>query len=155
MYLIGDDQAWELVDAAMKGARDDIVRAAEEYVGKGTRRDGIVLTHGHFDGVGALDELFERSDVPVGAHQRDLTHVTGIKHYVEAHPEVGTGVMALLSFAYPNADVYLRPGWVRCQTIRPYHHWRAGNGYTLLDPPMAISRYCVPATEPSFPATRL
>lgn len=107
VYLVGNGQGWVLIDAAMKGAGDDIVGAAEEYFGEGARPDAILLTHGHFDHVGAMEELLERWDVPVWAHQNELPHLTGRQDYVEPDPSVGKGAMALLSFAYPNAAIDL------------------------------------------------
>lgn len=107
VYLVGTADQWVLVDAALKGAADDIVAAAEEHFGEGTMPAAIVLTHGHFDHVGALDELLQRWDVPVYAHRLELPHLTGKKDYVEPDPTVGKGAMALLSFAYPNEAIDL------------------------------------------------
>lgn len=107
VYLVGTEQNWVLVDAALKGAGDDIAGAAEEYFGEGAQPSAIVLTHGHFDHVGALPELLERWDVPVWAHEIELPHLTGQQDYVEPDPTVGKGAMALLSFAYPNEAIDL------------------------------------------------
>lgn len=107
VYLVGGPDGWVLVDAAMKGAGDDIAKAAEHYFGEGTRPEAIVLTHGHFDHVGAIEELLDRWDVPVWAHQLELPHLTGREDYVEPDPTVGKGAMALLSFSYPNAAIDL------------------------------------------------
>jgi glyoxylase-like metal-dependent hydrolase (beta-lactamase superfamily II) len=101
LYLWGTEAGWVLIDAGVKGCADDIVEVAEERFGKGTVPQAIVLTHGHFDHVGAFPELFEHWDVPVYAHPLELPHLTGETDYPPPDPTVGRGAMALLSFAYP------------------------------------------------------
>jgi glyoxylase-like metal-dependent hydrolase (beta-lactamase superfamily II) len=105
LYLRGEpgSASWVLIDAGLKGAADTIVATAEERFGKGAEPAAVVLTHGHFDHVGALPELLERwGDVPIYAHPLELPHLTGKADYPPPDPTVGKGAMALLSFAYPN-----------------------------------------------------
>jgi glyoxylase-like metal-dependent hydrolase (beta-lactamase superfamily II) len=102
VYFIGTSDNWILVDAGLPGATDAIVAAAEEEFGEGTQPSAIVLTHGHFDHVGAFPQLFEHWDVPVWVHSLELPHVTGQEDYPPPDPTVGKGAMALLSFAYSN-----------------------------------------------------
>ena len=101
LYLSGTKDGWVLVDAGLQGSAGAIVEAAEERFGAGTSPRAIILTHGHFDHVGAFPELFETWDVPVYAHPRELPHLTGQADYPPPDPTVGKGAMALLSFAYP------------------------------------------------------
>lgn len=101
LYFWGTKDGWVLIDGGVQGCADDIVKAAEERFGEGTAPQAIVLTHGHFDHVGAFPDLFERWDVPVYAHQMELPHLTGKKDYNPPDPTVGGGAMALMSFAYP------------------------------------------------------
>ncbi len=101
LYFSGTSERWVLIDAALPGSADNIVEAAEERFGEGTAPQAIVLTHGHFDHVGALPDLLERWDVPVYAHPLELPHLTGETDYLPPDPTVGKGAMALLSFAYP------------------------------------------------------
>ncbi len=107
LYLWGTRDGWVLIDAGVKGCADDIVKVAEERFGEGTVPQAIVLTHGHFDHVGAFPELFEHWDVPVYAHPLELPHLTGKADYPPPDPTVGRGAMALLSFAYPSSAIDL------------------------------------------------
>jgi glyoxylase-like metal-dependent hydrolase (beta-lactamase superfamily II) len=107
LYLWGTADSWVLIDAGMQGGADAIFETAEERFGKGTAPRAIVLTHGHFDHVGAFPELFERWDVPVYAHVLELPHLTGQADYPPPDPTVGKGAMALLSFVYPNKAIDL------------------------------------------------
>ena len=102
LYLFGTRDSWVLIDGGLKGAADLIVETAEERFGTDTRPDAVVLTHGHFDHIGAFPELFGRWDVPVYAHPLEIPHLTGLMDYPPPDPTVGKGAMALMSFAYPN-----------------------------------------------------
>jgi len=106
-YFLGDADGWILVDAGLRGAADDIIETARSRFGERARPMSIVLTHGHFDHVGALPELLEQWDVPVWAHPLEIPHLTGESDYPPPDPTVGKGAMALLSFAYPNAAIDL------------------------------------------------
>ncbi len=106
LYLQGTPESWVLIDAGLQGCTDDIVKTAEERFG-GTAPQAIVLTHGHFDHVGAFPEIFEHWDVPVYAHRLEMPYLTGEQDYPEPDPTVGKGMMALMSFAYPNKAIDL------------------------------------------------
>jgi len=109
LYFVGEagagDQQWTLVDAGLHGSADRIVRAAEDRFGPGARPAAIVLTHGHFDHVGALETLAARWDVPVYAHELELPYLTGRASYPPPDPTVGGGAMAFLSRTYPRGPV--------------------------------------------------
>jgi len=51
------DGRWVLVDAGVWGTTSAIVRASETRFGNDSRPAAIVLTHGHFDHVGALQDF--------------------------------------------------------------------------------------------------
>lgn len=102
LYMYGTADNWVLIDAGLAGSADDIIKAAEERFGEGAKPAAYILTHGHFDHVGAFPELFETWDVPIHAHVDEVPFLTGQQDYPEPDPGVGRGAMALLSFAYPN-----------------------------------------------------
>jgi len=105
--LIGErgTSNWVLVDAGVKLFGRRIVEAAEELYHGPPR--AILLTHGHFDHVGSLKELAEGWDVPVYAHELELPFLTGREDYLPPDPSVGGGLMASLSFLYPNRGIDL------------------------------------------------
>jgi glyoxylase-like metal-dependent hydrolase (beta-lactamase superfamily II) len=106
-YLIGRPDNWILVDAALAGAATAIIEAAEAEFGPSAVPKAILLTHGHFDHVGALPALLDHWDVPVWAHPLEVPHLTGTEDYPPPDPSVGKGAMALLSFAYPSKAIDL------------------------------------------------
>lgn len=104
-FLVGDPHAWEpewvLVDAGLMTSAPAIFRAAEERFGPDCPPKAIVLTHGHFDHVGALRDVLARWNVPVYAHRLEMPYITGRSSYPPPDPAVGGGAMAYLSWLYP------------------------------------------------------
>lgn len=97
----GDDKKWVLIDAGLKGSGKKIKRMAEDIFGQGTKPEAILLTHGHFDHTGALDELTALWDVPVYAHYLELPYLKGISCYPPPDPMTGGGLMSNLSWMFP------------------------------------------------------
>ena len=76
MFMYGDSHSWVLIDAGLKGSSRDIIDAAEKRFGHGVAPKAFILTHGHFDHVGAFPELFEQWDVPIYAHPKEVPFLT-------------------------------------------------------------------------------
>ena len=77
---------------------------AREHFGD-TPPVAIVLTHGHFDHVGALDELLNTWNVPVYGHPEEAPYLTGSRSYPDPDPTVGGGMMARMAALYPRSPI--------------------------------------------------
>ena len=99
------DGNWVLVDAGIPGSTSAICSAASaRFDGKG-RPACIIMTHAHFDHVGALETLASKWDVPVYAHHAEHPYLDGTQSYPPADPGVGGGLLALLSPLFPTRPV--------------------------------------------------
>jgi len=107
--LVGNAESGEfvLVDAGMPGSADEIISLTESRFGSNSRPKAIVLTHGHFDHVGAIIELVEHWNVPVYAHELELPFLTGKSSYPEPDPTVEGGMVAKMSPMFPNEPINL------------------------------------------------
>ena len=99
------NRAWVLIDAGIAGSAGAIEKGAEHRFGKKSPPAAIIMTHGHFDHVGALETLADRWGVPIFAHTRELPYLDGRESYPPADPSVGGGMMAALSGLYPRGPI--------------------------------------------------
>jgi len=107
--LVGNPKTGDfvLVDAGMPESANEIISVTEERFGPNSRPKAIILTHGHFDHVGAVIELVKHWDVPVYAHQMEMPFLTGQKSYPEPDPTVEGGLVAKMSPMFPNEPIDL------------------------------------------------
>ncbi|PTX60277.1 glyoxylase-like metal-dependent hydrolase (beta-lactamase superfamily II) [Melghirimyces profundicolus] len=107
--FVGDPeskQGWVLVDAGMPGSADDILSTAADRFG-GRKPTAIILTHGHFDHVGAVVYLAKKWNVPVYTHPREMPYLTGRSRYPEPDATVEGGWVAKISPLFPTEPVDL------------------------------------------------
>ncbi|MFD1415092.1 MBL fold metallo-hydrolase [Oceanobacillus jeddahense] len=96
-----------LIDAGMPQSADKIIAITEERFGKNSRPKAIILTHGHFDHVGAAVDLVKHWNIPVYAHKLELPYLTGKQNYPEPDPSVEGGVIAKAASIFPNESIDL------------------------------------------------
>jgi glyoxylase-like metal-dependent hydrolase (beta-lactamase superfamily II) len=110
VYMVQDalEKNWVLIDAGLKTSARKIKRMAAALFGKESKPACIILTHGHFDHVGSLLKLATEWNVPVYAHYLELPYLTGKSNYPPPDPSVGGGLMAWMSFIYPNKPINLQ-----------------------------------------------
>jgi len=112
--VVNEGDGWTLIDSGLYLSASKIKSWAEDHFGKGTKPSAIILTHGHFDHVGAIEDLLKQWDVPVYAHAGELAYLTGQIKYPPPDPSVGGGLMAVMSPLYPRTSADIRD---RVQTL--------------------------------------
>ncbi|MGY4363435.1 glyoxylase-like metal-dependent hydrolase (beta-lactamase superfamily II) [Bradyrhizobium sp. i1.3.1] len=109
VVFVGDENAGDgncfLVDAGILGSAPAIRSAARARFGAYGRPACVIMTHAHFDHVGALETLANEWDVPVYAHSAEHPYLDGTQSYPPADPSVGGGLLARLSPLFPTKPV--------------------------------------------------
>lgn len=99
------DRGWVLVDTGIAGTKSEIVSAAAERFGTGARPVAIVQTHGHFDHVGALEDLSQEWDTPILAHPLERPFLDGRQSYPAPDTHAGGGIMPKLAALFPRSPI--------------------------------------------------
>lgn len=106
--IVGDpSKEWVLVDTGMPNSSDEIVDKLQEKFGSVNRPKAIILTHGHFDHVGAVIDFASNWNVPIYAHEAEFPYLTGKKNYPEPDTTVEGGLIAKMSGLFPHESIQL------------------------------------------------
>ena len=103
--VVHDDGSWTLIDAGLPFSEPYIRHWAEKNFKEPP--NAILLTHGHFDHVGAARSLAEAWNVPICAHDAEVPFLSGQRAYAPPDPGAGGGLMSLLSPLYPHGPIDL------------------------------------------------
>jgi glyoxylase-like metal-dependent hydrolase (beta-lactamase superfamily II) len=101
----GPGNPWVLIDAGLPGFASQIRQKAEALFGPDNAPKAIVLTHGHADHTGSLETLLKHWPVPVYAHKLERPYLTGKSSYPPQDPGIGGGLMAYMSWVFPNGSI--------------------------------------------------
>jgi glyoxylase-like metal-dependent hydrolase (beta-lactamase superfamily II) len=97
------DGSWTLIDAGLPSSAPFIRRWAEQAFHLAPK--AIVLTHGHFDHMGAASSLADYWDIPIYAHPLEIPYLTG--ECPEPNLAADGGIMPMLSPLYSGAPADL------------------------------------------------
>jgi glyoxylase-like metal-dependent hydrolase (beta-lactamase superfamily II) len=100
-----DATDWVLVDTGLKSSAAKVKKMAADIFGSTGKPAAIIMTHGHFDHRGSLQQLADEWGVPAYCHHMELPYLTGKASYPPADPTVGGGMMAYSSFLYPKSPI--------------------------------------------------
>lgn len=93
IFLVGNKDQFVLVDAGLPKSGEEIISVIEDRFGK-SQPKAIILTHGHFDHIGGLIEIVDKWDIPVFAHEMEISFLTGKKSYPADFPILRSPVVS-------------------------------------------------------------
>ncbi len=115
VYTIrGAGGQWSLIDSGLPLSTTRVKHWVQSVFGENAKPQNIILTHGHFDHVGTVQELANEWNVPVFAHPAELPFLNGQTKYPPPDPSVGGGLMAVMSPLFPRTSTDIRD---RVQTL--------------------------------------
>jgi glyoxylase-like metal-dependent hydrolase (beta-lactamase superfamily II) len=94
-----------LVDTGLKSSAPKIKKMIAEVLSPAATPMAIIMTHGHFDHRGSIQQLAGEWQVPVYAHHLELPYLNGKSAYPPPDATVGGGAMASLAFMYPKTPI--------------------------------------------------
>jgi glyoxylase-like metal-dependent hydrolase (beta-lactamase superfamily II) len=101
-----ENNNWVLVDTGFKSSSaQKIKNFVAEVIKPGSAPAAIIMTHGHFDHRGALQQLSDEWNVPVYIHRLEMPYLSGKASYPPPDATVGGGMMAHMAFVYPKAPI--------------------------------------------------
>ncbi|HEX8315510.1 MAG TPA: MBL fold metallo-hydrolase [Flavisolibacter sp.] len=107
VFIIESQQqpGFVLIDTGLKSSYAKIKNLIAEVMEPGAVPQAIIMTHGHFDHRGALQQLATEWRIPVYCHHMELPYLTGKASYPPPDSTVGGGVMASMAFTYPSGPI--------------------------------------------------
>ncbi len=93
-----------LVDAGMPDSENLVLKGIKKRFGPDAELKAIILTHGHFDHVGALEGLLAKWDVPIYSHKLEEPYLTGQTDYPPPNSDV-PGLVAKMSPRFPRQSI--------------------------------------------------
>ncbi|KAB7671203.1 MBL fold metallo-hydrolase [Bacillus sp. B1-b2] len=106
---LGEDKSdWVLVDTGIPFSSSLVLNNTQKLFGS-KKPLAIILTHAHFDHIGALETLIKLWNVPIYLHEQEVPYLLGEKRYPAARPFEVKGIMSFLSPFYPRDGIDLKP----------------------------------------------
>jgi glyoxylase-like metal-dependent hydrolase (beta-lactamase superfamily II) len=106
VFVVATGEGWILIDAGLAGSANAIRRWTQTHYND-VPPTAIILTHAHFDHVGALDTLVDSWNAPVYVHREEIPYVRGQQSYPPPDPSVGGGLLARMAALYPRGPIDL------------------------------------------------
>ena len=100
-----DESKFVLIDGGLKSSAAKIKKMIAEVIEPGAVPSCIIMTHGHFDHRGSIEELANEWKIPVYCHHMEVPYLSGKASYPPADPTVGGGMMTYVSFTYPKGPI--------------------------------------------------
>jgi len=107
VVMIGDPRGddWVLMDTGVPNSADSLMEIVSERFPRNNRPSAIILTHGHFDHVGGIQELIEEWKTLVYAHPDEFVYLTGQQTYPKPNVIRGRKLMIRMSTLYADKRI--------------------------------------------------